>query len=115
MFLSDHVNIKILQDVGLGHLRLGQAANTWSGGESQRLKLANALMDKKLGPTLFLFDEPSIGLHYFDVLNLIKVFQSLVENGHTVLLIEHNTTVIAAADKVLELGPGSGDKGGWIV
>lgn len=107
--------LTILKQVGVGHLLLGQAGNTLSGGEAQRLKLATAMMQPRKGATLYLFDEPSTGLHYFDVLRLITVFQSLVDRGDTVLFIEHNSTLIESADGVVTLGPGSGDKGGMVM
>jgi len=107
--------LEVLKRVGLPHLRLGQAGNTLSGGESQRLKLANSMMQKRKGATLYLFDEPSTGLHYFDLLPLIKVFQSIVDRGDTVLFITHHRTLIAAADQVIALGPGSGEHGGVVL
>ncbi|UII32777.1 ATP-binding cassette domain-containing protein [Fulvivirga ulvae] len=108
-------SLEVLRQVGVGHLRLGQAGNTLSGGESQRLKLATSILQKRKGRTLYLFDEPSTGLHYFDILQLIKVFQSLVDRGDTVLFIEHNTTLIGAADQLVTLGPGSGEGGGTVM
>lgn len=107
--------LEILQQVGVGHLLLGQAGNTLSGGEAQRLKLATSMMLNRAGATLYLFDEPSTGLHYFDLLPLLAVFQSLVDHGDTVLFIEHNSTLIDAADRVIRLGPGSGENGGRVV
>lgn len=89
---------------------MGQSGNTLSGGESQRLKLATSMLQKRKGTTLYLFDEPSTGLYYFDMLQLITVFQSLVNRGDTVLFIEHNSTLIASADQVITLGPSSGRK-----
>lgn len=108
-------HLETLNEVGVGHLLLGQSGNTLSGGEAQRLKLAASMMKKRKGTTLYLFDEPSTGLHYFDLLRLNKVFQSIVENGDTVLFIEHNNTLIHAADQVITLGPGSGEQGGEII
>lgn len=108
-------SLDILKQVGIGHLILGQAGNTLSGGESQRLKLANSMLQNRKGTTLYLFDEPSTGLHYYDILQLINVFQSLVERGDTVLFIEHNCTLIKSADQVVTLGPGSGNKGGELM
>jgi excinuclease ABC subunit A len=108
-------NLNILKRVGVGHLRLGQSGNTLSGGEAQRLKLATSLLQKRKGATLYLFDEPSTGLHYFDILQLITVFQSIIDGGDTVLFIEHNSTLIGAADRVITLGPGNGEKGGMVV
>ncbi len=106
--------LSTLQQVGVGHLLLGQAANTLSGGEAQRLKLASSMIGSRTGATLYLFDEPSTGLHYFDILQLIDVFQSLVDLGDTVMFIEHNETLIGAADRVITLGPGSGEDGGAL-
>jgi len=103
-----------LKRVGVGHLQLGQAGNTLSGGEAQRLKLATSLLKKRKGTTLYLFDEPSTGLHYFDILNLIEVFNSIVDRGDTILFIEHNSTLIESADEVITLGPGSGEYGGEL-
>ncbi|MGK0364354.1 MAG: excinuclease ABC subunit A, partial [Saprospiraceae bacterium] len=107
--------LNVLQRVGVGHLVLGQAGNTLSGGETQRLKLAKSMLDKRKGATLYLFDEPSTGLHYFDILRLIEVFQSLIESGDTVVFIEHNGTLINAANELIQLGPGNGEKGGFLV
>ena len=107
--------LNVLKYLGLGHLVLGQSGTTLSGGEGQRLKLATALLKNKKGKTLYLFDEPSTGLHYFDILKLINVFQSLINQGDTVVFIEHNSTLIESADQVITLGPGSGDKGGCVV
>ncbi len=107
--------LNILKDVGVGHLILGQAGNTLSGGETQRLKLAASLMQKSKGTTLYLFDEPSIGLHYFDIQTLIKLFQSIVARGNTVLFIEHNSALIEVANQVITIGPGSGENGGELV
>jgi excinuclease ABC subunit A len=107
--------LDVLKRVGVGHLLLGQSGNTLSGGESQRLKLAKSMMQKRKGATLYLFDEPSTGLHYFDILRLIQVFESLTERGDTVLFIEHNRTLIQSADQVIRLGPGSGERGGIVM
>jgi len=108
-------NLRSLKRVGVGHLVLGQSGNTLSGGESQRLKLATSMLQKRKGTTLYLFDEPSTGLHYFDIIHLITVFQSLVDRGDTVLIIEHNSTLIESADQVITLGPGSGERGGIVL
>ena len=114
-------DLNVLKRVGVGHLLLGQSGNTLSGGEAQRLKLAASILGNSTkngsskGNTLYLFDEPSTGLHYFDILKLIEVFQSIVENGDTVIFIEHNSTLIEAADQVITLGPGSGENGGMKI
>lgn len=108
-------SLNILQRVGLGHVLLGQSGNTLSGGEAQRLKLAKAMLQQRKGTTLYLFDEPSTGLHYFDVLQLMTVFQSIVDGGDTLLFIEHNGVLIGGADRVVGLGPGSGVMGGRVM
>jgi len=108
-------SLEILKKVGIKHLLLGQAGNTLSGGEAQRLKLSASMLDKQKGKTLYLFDEPSTGLHYFDILQLISVFQSMIEKGDTVLFIEHNHNLIESANQVITLGPGSGELGGKLV
>ena len=108
-------DLKLLQDVGVGHVQLGQAGNTLSGGEGQRLKLAKTFMEFGSEKNLYLFDEPSTGLHYFDVLELIKLFRRITEEGHTIIYIEHNATLIDAADTKITLGPGSGDEGGKLI
>ena len=108
-------NLNILKQVGVGHLLLGQSGDTLSGGEAQRLKLATSMLQKRKGTTLYLFDEPSTGLHYFDILQLSTVFQSLVDRGDTVLFIEHNKTLIESANQVISLGPGSGENGGVLI
>ncbi|MEO8664125.1 MAG: excinuclease ABC subunit UvrA [Ignavibacteria bacterium] len=108
--------LKVLDDVGLGYVRVGQSATTLSGGESQRVKLAYHLTfqeDEK--HTLFVFDEPTTGLHYYDVSKLLKCFNELIKNGNSILVIEHNLEVIKCADYIIDLGPESGDDGGYIV
>ena len=107
--------LDVLDRVGVGHLLLGQAGNTLSGGEAQRLKLAKSMMQKRKGASLYLFDEPSTGLHYYDILQLIEVFEGLIERGDTVLFIEHNETLIDSAHEIVRLGPGSGEAGGELV
>lgn len=108
--------LKILDDVGLGYLRVGQSATTLSGGESQRVKLAYHLtFQDEERHTLFVFDEPTTGLHYYDVSKLLKCFEELIKKGNSILVIEHNLEVIKCADHVIDLGPESGDEGGFIV
>ena len=107
--------IQILYDVGLGYIKLGQAATTLSGGEAQRVKLAYELQRKPTGKTLYLLDEPTTGLHSHDVKQLIAVLQRIVDHGDTVLVIEHNLDVIKVADYIIDIGPDGGDRGGKIV
>lgn len=107
--------LKPLQDVGLGYIKLGQASSTLSGGENQRVKLAYFLSNEKQEPTIFVFDEPTTGLHFHDIKTLLKAFDSLIEKGHTVVIIEHNMDVIKCADYVIDMGPEGGDKGGLLV
>lgn len=106
--------LTLLQDVGLGYLRLGQPSVMLSGGESQRIKLAEHL-DAKSAETLFIFDEPTTGLHLDDISRLIECFRKLIDKGHSVVIIEHNLSVIASADWIIDLGPEAGEKGGLIV
>jgi excinuclease ABC subunit A len=107
--------LKVLADVGLGYLRLGQSATTLSGGEAQRVKLAAHLMQASSAGTLYIFDEPTTGLHFDDIAKLLDAFQRLVANGASILIIEHNLAVIRSADWVIDLGPEGGDAGGRIV
>jgi excinuclease ABC subunit A len=107
--------LKVLNDVGLGYLRLGQSATTLSGGEAQRVKLAAHLAQSNCKGTLFLFDEPTTGLHFDDIAKLLQAFDKLIANGGSVLLIEHNLDLIQAADWVIDLGPGGGEAGGRII
>ena len=105
-----------LQDVGLGYIRLGQSSSTLSGGESQRVKLASFLSkDNDSKRIMFIFDEPTTGLHFHDINRLLKAFNALISNGHTIVIVEHNMEVIKCADWVIDLGPEAGDKGGTIV
>ena len=120
-FFTDHQQKKIvqkmkpLQDVGLGYLKLGQSSSTLSGGENQRVKLAYYLSQEKAVPTLFIFDEPTTGLHFHDIKRLLNAFHSLISRGHTILIIEHNMDVIKCADHVIDLGPEGGAEGGNLV
>ncbi len=107
--------LKVLADIGLGYLRLGQSATTLSGGEAQRVKLAAHLSQASAKGTLFLFDEPTTGLHFDDIAKLLDAFQRLIQNGASVLIIEHNLDMIRSADWVIDLGPEGGDGGGHIV
>lgn len=107
--------LKPLQDVGLGYIKLGQSSSTLSGGENQRVKLAYYLANEKSEPTLFIFDEPTTGLHFHDITRLLDSFNRLLANGHTVLIIEHNPDVIKCADHVIDIGPEGGAVGGYIV
>jgi excinuclease ABC subunit A len=107
--------LKVLEEVGLGYLRLGQPLNTLSGGESQRLKLVRHLSDASETGNLFIFDEPTTGLHFDDVAMLLRLFQRLVDRGHSIVVIEHNLEVIKCADWIVDLGPEAGDAGGEVV
>ncbi len=120
-FFTQHGQKKIvkkllpLQDVGLGYIKLGQSSSTLSGGENQRVKLAYYLSQEKADPTLFIFDEPTTGLHFHDIRKLLDAFDALIRRGHSIVIIEHNMDVIKCADYVIDLGPEGGDKGGNIV
>ena len=107
--------MKPLQDVGLGYIKLGQASSTLSGGENQRIKLASYLAQEKSAPTLFIFDEPTTGLHFHDIQKLLDAFNALISRGHTILIIEHNMDVIKCADYIIDLGPEGGQAGGQVV
>lgn len=104
-----------LQDVGLGYIHLGQSSSTLSGGESQRVKLASFLANEKDSPTLFIFDEPTTGLHFHDIRKLLDSFNALISRGHSIIIIEHNLEIIKSADWIIDLGPEGGDKGGEII
>jgi excinuclease ABC subunit A len=107
--------LKPLEDVGLGYIKLGQNSATLSGGENQRVKLAYYIGQEKIEPSLFIFDEPTTGLHFHDIKRLLHAFDALIERGHTIIVIEHNLDVIKCADYVIDLGPDGGDKGGNLV
>ena len=120
-FFTEHNQKKIakklrpLQDVGLGYIKLGQSSSTLSGGENQRVKLAYFLSIEKAQPTIFVFDEPTTGLHFHDIKKLLEAFDALISRGHTLVIIEHNMDVIKCADHVIDLGPEGGDMGGNLV
>ena len=107
--------LKALMDVGLGYVKVGQSALTLSGGEAQRVKLANELQRRSTGQTLYVLDEPTTGLHIDDVKRLMAVISRIVDNGDSVVIIEHNLDVIKLADYIIDLGPDGGDNGGMIV
>ena len=107
--------LKTLEDVGLGYIKLGQNSSTLSGGENQRVKLAYFIGQEKQEPTLFIFDEPTTGLHFHDIQRLLQAFDALITRGHTILIIEHNMEIIKCADYVIDLGPDGGDRGGSLV
>ena len=107
--------IATLFEVGLGYIKLGQPATTLSGGEAQRVKLATELSKRSTGKTIYILDEPTTGLHTYDVQKLIEVLQKLVDAGNTVVVIEHNLDVLKTADWVIDLGPEGGDRGGTLV
>ena len=104
-----------LQSVGLGYIKLGQSSSTLSGGENQRVKLAYFLSIEKASPTIFIFDEPTTGLHFHDIRKLLEAFDALINRGHTVVIIEHNLDVVKCADHVIDLGPEGGSRGGNLV
>ena len=107
--------LKALVDVGLGYVKLGQSAVTLSGGESQRMKLAAELGKKGTGNTLYILDEPTTGLHFEDIKILLKVLQQLVDQGNTVIVIEHNLDVLKSVDYIFDMGPEGGQTGGYVV
>ena len=107
--------IATLKDVGLGYIRLGQSALTLSGGEAQRVKLATELARRSTGKTFYILDEPTTGLHFADVDNLLYVLQKLVDQRNTILVIEHNMDIIRSSDWIIDLGPDGGDKGGQVI
>ena len=107
--------LKPLQDVGLGYIKLGQSSSTLSGGENQRVKLAYYLGMEKHKPTIFIFDEPTTGLHFHDIQRLLESFNALISRGHTIIIIEHNLEVIRSADHIIDLGPEGGDAGGYLL
>ncbi|HET6513396.1 MAG TPA: excinuclease ABC subunit A, partial [Candidatus Kapabacteria bacterium] len=118
-FFSGYDRIKarlqVLADVGLGYIHLGQPATTLSGGEAQRVKLAMHLSEATDARTLFIFDEPTTGLHFDDIAKLLQALNALVDKGHTVIAIEHNLDVVKASDWVIDVGPEAGDGGGELV
>ena len=120
-FFTEHkqprivARLKPLQDVGLGYLKMGQSSSTLSGGENQRVKLAYYLSMERSEPTLFIFDEPTTGLHFHDIGRLLSAFNALLERGHSLLIIEHNMEIIKCADHVIDLGPEGGAAGGFVV
>ena len=107
--------LELLSEVGLGYVALGQSATTLSGGEAQRVKLSKELSKRSTGRTLYILDEPTTGLHFNDVKQLLKILNRVVEQGNTVVVIEHNLEVIKVADYIYDLGPEGGDNGGNIV
>ena len=107
--------LKTLEDVGLGYIKLGQNSSTLSGGENQRVKLAYFIGQEKADPTLFIFDEPTTGLHFHDIQRLLGAFDALIKRGHSILIIEHNMDIIKCADWLIDLGPDGGDRGGSLV
>lgn len=112
---SLYAKLKTLSDVGLGYITLGQSATTLSGGEAQRMKLSKELSKRATGKTLYILDEPSTGLHFDDIRKLIALLQRLVDQGNTVLVIEHNLDIIKNADYIIDMGPEGGEGGGKII
>ncbi|MEG1935583.1 MAG: ATP-binding cassette domain-containing protein, partial [Rikenellaceae bacterium] len=107
--------LNALQNVGLGYVKLGQSSSTLSGGESQRVKLASFLLKEGNEPLIFIFDEPTTGLHFHDIKKLLKCFDALINKGHTIVVVEHNMEVVKCADYIIDLGAEGGDKGGELV
>eukprot|EP01093_Parvamoeba_rugata_P002608 TRINITY_DN1322_c0_g1_i10.p1 TRINITY_DN1322_c0_g1~~TRINITY_DN1322_c0_g1_i10.p1 ORF type:complete len:155 (-),score=41.89 TRINITY_DN1322_c0_g1_i10:205-669(-) len=108
--------LKPLQDVGLGYVTLGQSSSTLSGGEAQRIKLASFLIKGSTkDKALFIFDEPTTGLHFHDIQKLLKSFNALIKKGHSIVVIEHNIELIKCADYIIDLGPGGGENGGQLL
>ncbi|MBM3706180.1 MAG: ATP-binding cassette domain-containing protein, partial [Actinobacteria bacterium] len=107
--------LELINDVGLGYIKLGQSSTTLSGGEAQRVKLSTELSKKSTGSTLYLLDEPTTGLHFDDISKLLKILNRLVDAGNTVVVIEHNLEVIKSADYIIDLGPEGGERGGTVV
>ena len=107
--------VQSLYDVGLGYIRLGQSATTLSGGEAQRVKLASELCKRDTGKTLYILDEPTTGLHSYDIKKLVQIFKKLVDKNNSIVVIEHNLDIIKVADYVIDLGPNGGDKGGEVI
>jgi len=107
--------LQTLMEVGLSYIRLGQSATTLSGGEAQRVKLARELSKRDTGSTLYILDEPTTGLHFHDIKQLLKVLHTLRDHGNTIVVIEHNLDVIKTADWIVDLGPEGGDEGGEII
>ncbi len=105
----------MLQRVGLGYIKVGQQATTLSGGEAQRVKLSKELSRRSTGKTVYILDEPTTGLHFEDIRKLLEVLHALVDQGNTVIVIEHNLEIIKTADWIIDLGPGGGDKGGRVI
>ena len=107
--------LKALYNVGLGYIKLGQSSSTLSGGESQRVKLASFLLKESTDSRIFIFDEPTTGLHFDDINRLLECFESLICKGHTLIVVEHNMNVVKCADYIIDLGAEGGDKGGELV
>lgn len=115
IFLAIQRKLQTLNDVGLDYMKLGQSSTTLSGGEAQRIKLASELNKRSTGKTLYLLDEPSVGLHWYDLDKLTKILHALADQGNTILMIEHNLDLIKIADHIIDLGPEGGVEGGNVV